>query len=191
MPNQAGQVEQRAGCASAHQHLATEWAPRTTGKVLAVGVGNELRADDAAGLRVAGLLAASGACQVLVAEEVPENYLDPMLRAQPDTIIFCDAVDLGREPGAFALLDVEDLAGRCVSTHNPSLRLLGRCLRAGGVRNVLVAAIQPQRIGWGQGLSPAVQAGAEALAATLVGALRAAAGGTRGCTAGPGQVAMC
>lgn len=154
--------------------LGAQWARRIIGKVLVVGVGNPTRGDDAAGLEAAGLVEDMGLCPVLQAEDVPENYLGPMIRAGADTVIFCDAVLLGRKPGAIALLDVDELRGTSISTHNPSLRLLGRCLRAEGVQRVLVAAIEPLHTAWGTGLSPEVRAGVVRLAQTLAEAVGAA-----------------
>jgi len=144
---------------------------RELGKALVVGIGNELRGDDAAGLAVARLVAEREACPVIIAEDVPENYLGPMQQAGADTVIFCDAVDLGAQPGAIAVLDIEELAGASVSTHNASLRLVARCLRAGGVQRVLVAAVQPRSLHWGAELSDEVRKATVALADMLVAAL--------------------
>jgi hydrogenase maturation protease len=154
------------------QAEAQNWAARLVGSVLVVGVGNEHRGDDGAGMAVARLLQQAGRCPVLLAEEVPENYLGPIIRAGAATVIFCDAVNLGKPPGAFALLSPDQLAGPAISTHNPSLRLLARCLYGAGIKQVLIAAIQPHHIGWGPGLSPAVQAGVRALAELLAKAIK-------------------
>ena len=156
--------------------LVSRWRRMAPGKVLAVGVGNPMRGDDAAGLELARLLAEREACEVIIAEDVPENYLGPMLQSEAQTVIFCDAVDLREQPGAFALLDLDELAGPSLSTHNASLRLLARCLRQSGVRSVLIAAVQPQSTAWGGALSPTVRAGVASLADLLAEALQAGGG---------------
>lgn len=142
------------------------------GRVLVVGVGNELRGDDAAGLEVARQVARAGACAVVIAEDVPENHLGPMQEAGADTVIFCDAVQMGALPGTVAVFALEQLAGGAVSTHNASLRLLGRCLRAAGVRRVLVAGIQPKCLQWGGEMSAEVRAACAELAGMIQKALQ-------------------
>jgi len=127
------------------------------GRTLVVGVGNTLRGDDAAGVEVARLLRERDACEVIIAEDVPENYLGPMEEARAQTVIFCDAVDLQAEPGATAILDLDEMQGPSVSTHNASLRLVGKCLRESGVERILIAAIQPERLDWGAEMSEAVR----------------------------------
>ncbi len=141
--------------------------------MLVVGVGNLLRSDDAAGVEVARRLQELGVCEVLIVEDVPENYLGPMQKAGAQTVIFCDAVDLGAEAGAFALLDIEDLAGPSISTHNASLELVARCLRDGGVERILIAAIQPQSLEWGMHISEPVKSGTIALAEHVAAVVRA------------------
>ncbi|MBC7289208.1 MAG: hydrogenase maturation protease [Armatimonadetes bacterium] len=145
-----------------------QWAELIRGPVLVVGVGNEYRLDDGVGLEVARLVEKARVCPVLLAEEVPENYLGPICSSGAETVIFCDAVDLKQPPGTWAFVLPESLAGADVSTHNPSLRLLADVLRAQGIGSVLIAAVQPLCIGWGRGLSEPVRQAAQELAAELV-----------------------
>ncbi len=142
------------------------------GRTLVVGVGNTLRGDDAAGVEVAKLLAARDACEVIIAEDVPENYLGPMEEFGARTVIFCDAVELQAEPGTTAIIDMADVQGPSVSTHNASLRLVGKCLMESGVERILIAAIQPQRTDWGAEMSEAVQSAVALLADELFAILK-------------------
>lgn len=144
---------------------------RELGEVLVVGIGNLMRGDDAAGVEVARLVAESGACAVIIAEDVPENYLGPMQGAGADTVIFCDAVDLRARPGTIEVLDIEELSGASISTHNSSLRLVAGCLREAGVARVLVAGIQPGGMEWGAGMSDAVRSACGELARILAQAV--------------------
>ena len=138
-----------------------------TGRTLAVGVGNTLRSDEAAEVATIGLARARDACEVIIAEDVPENYLGPMEEARAQTVIFCDAVDMQAEPGTTAILDLDEMQGPSVSTHNASLELVGKCLRESGVERILVAAIQPERLDWGAEMSEAVRSATVELADEL------------------------
>lgn len=146
------------------------------GRTLVVGVGNTLRGDDAAGVEVARLVVECDACEVIIAEDVPENYLGPMEEAGAQTVIFCDAVDLQAEPGTTAILDLDKMQGPSVSTHNASLRLVGKCLRESGVERILIAAIQPQSMEWGAEMSEVVKSAVVRLADELCAIMKPGVG---------------
>ncbi len=94
------------------------------GRVLFVGIGNEMRGDDSAGPR----FVKKGEnklknCLFLNAQETPENYFGKILRKKPDTLIFVDAVDFCSEPGDYKIFSKEEIENSSISTHNSSLKL--------------------------------------------------------------------
>ncbi|HTY64421.1 MAG TPA: hydrogenase 3 maturation endopeptidase HyCI [Acidobacteriota bacterium] len=147
--------------------IRTELSRLLKGNVLLIGIGNTLRGDDSAGPALIGLLEGKVKAGLLDAGEVPESYFGRILDAQPDTIAVIDAADFGGAPGDLALLEADDIAGRSVSTHQLPLslffRLIKRCSRA----EVFALGIQPERITFGEPMSPAVASSVNALAELL------------------------
>ena len=147
--------------------LARELADRLNGSVVVVGIGNPLRGDDAAGCELARRLRGRSGALVIDAEEIPESYLFRIAKAHPDTVLLVDAVDIGAAPGSLALVEAEQLAGYCPSTHRLPLGLLMGCLRRVSAADVFLVAVQPARIGLAEPMSTEVIAGITHLAETL------------------------
>jgi hydrogenase maturation protease len=139
-------------------------------RVMVVGVGNTLCADDGVGPHVVGRLAREHPAAVLDAGSVPENHVGPIAAAAPEIVLFVDAADHGGAPGSCRLAPVGDLAPRTASTHAASLRLVSLLLESHGPRCWLVG-IQPASLEPGAPLSETVRAAGERLAAALARAL--------------------
>ncbi|NJD20147.1 MAG: hydrogenase maturation protease, partial [Gemmatimonadetes bacterium] len=125
---------------------------------------------------VAGLLPAGGRpdgrrLTVLLAVDVPESWLGPAAAARPDTVLLVDAADLGAAPGSAALLEPEDLAGGAAFTHRTPLSLLSTFLRRETGADVLLLAVQPRSLEWGEAMSPEVESSARHLGDILASAL--------------------
>src|SRR5512142_2231350 len=106
---------------------------RSNGKaprVAVVGIGNSLRCDDAAGMRVAHLLSehecAADKDRVLIVEagHAPENHTAELRGFGPDVILLVDAADMGKEPGAVEWISEDDIDGMSASTHSLPLSML-------------------------------------------------------------------
>jgi len=121
--------------------------------LLIVGIGNPLRGDDAAGLILGRAVAERTGNRYLECEDVPENYLAEMHTTEATTIMLVDAADMGAEAGAIRLLDRHELSGWNISTHNCSLSLLADLLAEQYGKRVLLLAIQPAHLAWGERLS--------------------------------------
>jgi hydrogenase 3 maturation protease len=93
------------------------------GRVVVVGVGNALKADDAAGQLLAEALRRRFPDRVFDAGQVPENYLGPIRRARPDTILLVDAADFGGAPGDIRLATEADVGGLALGTHAAPLSM--------------------------------------------------------------------
>lgn len=147
-----------------------------SGRLTVMGIGNEGRGDDRAGLRVARLLrrlalprGGSGGgspggtgslslADVIVAGTAPEAYAGAVAASSPDTVLLVDAADLGEAPGAVALAGEEELLARPGwEVHRPPLALLMRYLALRTEARVLLLGIQPADTAWGASLTPAVR----------------------------------
>ena len=127
------------------------------GKVAILGFGNRLWGDDGAGSVLAERLrAANPKAAVFDAGMVPENYLEKVAAAKPDTVLLIDAADFGGEPGEWRIFSGEDLAFTGLSTHAGSPRMLAAYLEQRTGAKVKLLAIQPLDIEEGAELSRAV-----------------------------------
>lgn len=152
-------------------------------KLSLVGVGNELRRDDAAGMAVVRALGRASPKGVLaiIAGPVPENFSGLIKRDRPSHILFFDAVEMGAAPGEFSLIREGDLTMNALSTHKQSVKILFMVLREGipGVRIALVG-IQPKTVDFGRGLSRPVSRGVKRLAVSMLDAIGKSGGGNYG-----------
>jgi hydrogenase 3 maturation protease len=145
------------------------------GRVLVVGVGRELRADDAAGLALVRELRGGRNSRLICLEcgAVPENYVAEIARRNPDTVILADAAELGAEPGSFRFLTAGEVESLDLSTHGVPLPLVMAEIEARTGARVWLLGIQPASLGLGQELSPPVHRTVVLLAQVLA---RAATG---------------
>ena len=117
---------------------------RTSGKKLViVGVGNSLRGDDGIGPALVARLSGKTRALLVDGGDVPENYLDVVEAARPEVVLIVDVVDLGAAPGDTALVEIDQLAGARLTTHNASLAFFAEALQSSTGADVFVVAIQP------------------------------------------------
>ncbi|MEM2282078.1 MAG: hydrogenase 3 maturation endopeptidase HyCI [Candidatus Hadarchaeales archaeon] len=141
-------------------------------KVAVLGIGNEFRGDDAAGLLVARKLAPLSGERVLVLEGgcSPENFTGALRRFSPSLVLMIDCLDFGGKPGGIHLLDASKIRGSTFSTHNPSLALLAEYLKRELGTKVLLIGIQPKQLSGAP--SGEVLHAVDKVASLLEGALR-------------------
>lgn len=100
---------------------------RDARRIAVLGVGSDLRGDDAAGVLVARRLAAFCAARPRLRPGLrlaafdggaaPENLTGEIARFAPDLVVLVDAAFLGLEPGAVEVVPAERIAGLTFSTH--------------------------------------------------------------------------
>ncbi len=112
------------------------------GKVVVVGIGNTLRADDGAGSLVAERLRERYPDVVFDAAQAPENYLAPIRRADPDVVVLVDAADFGGSPGEVRAATAEDVEGLMMGTHAAPLSMFMRVLKDETGADVMLLAVQ-------------------------------------------------
>ena len=137
--------------------LASELAPLLVRPWLLVGVGSDLRGDDAFGPLLARRLAEAG-FPALDAGTSPESMTGPIVRSGAEVLILADVGNLGAPAGTLRLLVPEDVAPGGTSTHDPSLRLLIAYLEAQRPFTVRILAVEPARKGLGNPPSRAILA---------------------------------
>jgi len=128
------------------------------GKVVILGIGNVLRGDDGIGSLLADRLKGKVPWTVYDAAESPENYLGPVIKQRPDTIVLVDAVDFGGEPGEFRVLEATEIkTSNLFSTHNASIGLTINYLQTNLKADIITLIIQPCQITLGGDLSRPVE----------------------------------
>jgi len=125
------------------------------------GVGNEIMGDDAAGIYAAGLVRRRNIPWIRVFDcgTLPENYIYPLEKIRPDTLLIIDAADIGVEPGEIRLLKTDETGGAAFSTHGIPIGVLLAPFEPG--LRVRILAIQPLGTRLGDEMSPPVRAAAE------------------------------
>jgi hydrogenase 3 maturation protease len=142
--------------------------------VVVLGVGSELRSDDAAGVRVAAALARAPLEGVhpLDGGSAPENCTAEIRRIGPSHLVIVDAADMGESPGSIRVIASSDIGGASFGTHGLPLSVLaGYVAREVGC-SVILIGIQPKSLAYGQEVSREVT---DAIAETEL-ALRASLG---------------
>jgi hydrogenase 3 maturation protease len=124
------------------------------GKVVILGIGNSLRSDDAVGSILACRLKDKVSFLVYDAAASPENYLGKIIRDKPDNIVIIDAVDFGGKPGELRILEGKNVQTvNFFSTHNASVSLTINYLQSNLKTDIIILAIQPKDISFGDDLS--------------------------------------
>ena len=143
-----------------------------------IGIGNRYRRDDGSALRVIEALAGRVPATTVLMESdgEPARLIDSW--ADASLAILIETVRQGGTPGAVSNIDWESHAARSSSGERGSHGLgileaiaLGRAVGR-MPRTLLVVGIEPEDLGWGEGLSDAVAHGIIAAADLVVDFLR-------------------
>lgn len=128
--------------------------------MVVVGVGSEMRGDDAAGMEIVRRLrGALKSPNVLLVEGsvAPENFTSQIRRFKPSHVIFIDATDFGAEPGEVVLAEPGTITGQSVSTHTIPLSILAKYLQEQLKAKIVLLGIQPARARMGAEMSKVVK----------------------------------
>jgi hydrogenase 3 maturation protease len=117
-----------------------------------VGVGSELRGDDAAGILVVGQLASSRVkskkrkFRIFIGATAPENLTGEIKKFKPSHIIIVDSADLKKKPGQIKFIDREDFSGASFCTHKLPLKIMIEYLAKSLDCETIVIGIQPKSL---------------------------------------------
>lgn len=116
------------------------------GKLIILGIGNELKYDDGVGpFIISELNKRDLKDNVLLinAQTVPENFTGKIRMENPSHIIIIDACLMGLKAGEFKIVNEEDFADIGISTHSMSLAYFVKFLNRD---NILFIGIEPQSL---------------------------------------------
>jgi hydrogenase 3 maturation protease len=128
-----------------------------------VGIGNDLRGDDSAGLEVARALLGDERCRkssdllILEGGAAPENQTGKIRAFQPELILFVDAAQMDEPPGTVRWIPLTSIDGMSASSHSLPLSMLAQYITIEFDCDVAVLGIQPDQNGIGVDLTPLVR----------------------------------
>ena len=137
-------------------------------KTLIVGIGNTLKADDGAGPLICQNLTAKTCAELLDAATVPENYIQPIIKKAPQTLLVIDAIDFGASPGSIKIFKPEQLSSIVISTHALYPHLFVDMIRRELDVDIYFIGIQPAQTQLGQNVSPPVAKAIQQLTDILI-----------------------
>ncbi len=127
------------------------------GKIVIVGIGNILQGDDGLGCELVNRLQGHVNALCIDTGPTPENYLGKVIKEDPDTLLFIDAVHLNKQAGEFAIMQPEELAEQFPATHGFPLRMLIEQFSRSISGKIFFLGVQPQTVKIGDSFSVAIR----------------------------------
>ncbi len=136
--------------------------------IVLVGVGSDLRGDDAAGILVAQKVQSRKSnVRCLIGGTAPENLTGQIKKLKPSHLIVVDSADLRAAPGTIQVVGYDQIGGHSFSTHSSPLKLMIDFLLADISFEPIVIGIQPKSLEFGAPVSPEVMKAVEEVAEAL------------------------
>lgn len=120
-----------------------------------MGVGNDIRGDDAVGELVVREFEEPG-WETIDCGSVPENHIIMVEEGNYDLVLIIDAASMGLEPGEIRIVPREKLGVFTMSTHALPLSLVMDYLED-KVGEVVLIGIQPKDMSLKEGITPEVE----------------------------------
>ena len=118
------------------------------GKLIILGVGNELKCDDGIGPFIIKKLQNESIenedLLLINAETVPENFTGKIRKENPTHLMIIDACLMGCDAGEIKIVDHEDFANIGISTHSMSLSFFVKYLQKDLDFNMIFVGIEPE-----------------------------------------------
>ncbi|MFP4248026.1 MAG: hydrogenase maturation protease [Armatimonadota bacterium] len=145
-------------------------------RIVLMGVGNEVRGDDAFGVTLGERIEHRIEPTVFVTHDLPEDYAVKAADLKPDVVIVLDAIDFHGEPGEVHLVAAKDVPPTPGVTHRPSLEMMARFIELDAGAETWVLGVQPRMdaLGIGDEMSKPVAQALDELEELLVELLPAA-----------------
>ena len=138
-------------------------------RVVLVGVGNPMRADDGVGPKIIELLEEKPLNNVLLinSETVPESFTSKVTGYNPTHVLLIDAANFRGKVGDTKLITSGQIGGQAVSTHSLPLTIFINVIENALDLEVVLLGIQPNTINFFAPMTNEIQASAVSIANTL------------------------
>jgi hydrogenase 3 maturation protease len=143
-------------------------------RVAIVGIGSDLRADDAAGVEVVRSLRGhlkSPNVLLIDGGVAPENFTSQIKKFRPTHVIMIDATDLGSKPGTASIVDLNTITGPSIFSHRLPLSIFADYLRAQDETKIILIGIQPANARVGAEMSKEVKKSVDKTSAAIIKSL--------------------
>ena len=146
-------------------------------KIVIMGIGNTLRSDDAAGIKIIEKLKEEikgrKGITIINCGEAPENFLGKIEKIKPTHIIIVDAIEMYAEPGSIGIFQEDEIKDYpTISTHNISPTILLAYIREIIKAKTTLIGIQPQNIEFGEEITPKVKKAIKIVTEVLIEKLK-------------------
>jgi len=130
-------------------------------RAVVMGVGNELKADDGIGLRVAKQLQQDGLGNkdtMIIPADVPENYIQPIAKFRPELLVLVDTADFQGKAGEIRAIRDDEISKVFTNTHSVPLILFLEAIKkqVPKTRTIFIG-IQPKTMDFGKPMSREVR----------------------------------
>lgn len=126
-------------------------------------IGNPIMSDDGIGCYIYNSLIYQKDINLINAENVPENFIKPIINLKPRLLIGIDAVEFSSQPGEIKLFNEYEILNYSDSTHSISLKMIIDCIRESLDFTFYLVGIQPKNIMLGNVFSEEVLSSAKML----------------------------
>jgi hydrogenase 3 maturation protease len=141
------------------------------GKIVILGIGNEIKGDDGLGPIIAwklnDLFEENDDVIVFDGGTVPENYTSLIRNEEPTHIILVDAVEMKKEPGYIRVVQKDEIANYNISTHAMPISFLIKFMEATIGAQIILVGMQPKNMELAEGISREVEKSIEIVVNTL------------------------
>ena len=133
-------------------------------KIAVLGIGSELRGDDAAGIIIAAQLEKE--CpknqlghnfKVFIGETAPENLTGEVKKFKPTHLIIIDSAQMNEAAGVVRLIDPDQIEGFSSSTHNLPIKIFTDYLVKSMGCKIIIIGIQPKKVYFNAGISKEIE----------------------------------
>ena len=148
-------------------------------RIALLGVGSELRGDDAAGLLVAQELARAHLklkkridFKVFIGETAPENLTGEIKRFNPTHLLIVDSADMGKRGGMVQWIDPDKVGGISFCTHSLPIKIMADYLTQSIGCKIKIIGIQPKVLTFGSRFSKEIEKTVKNVSKTVEASIR-------------------
>jgi len=141
-------------------------------KIVILGIGNEIKGDDALGpnvvLKLNELFKENDNVIVFDGGTVPENYTGLIRKEKPSHIILVDAVEMKKDPGYIRVVQKDEIANYNISTHAMPVSFLIKFMETTIGAEIILVGVQPKSMELAEEISKEVEKSIEIVVKTLL-----------------------
>ncbi|HML04384.1 MAG TPA: hydrogenase maturation peptidase HycI [Methanobacterium sp.] len=145
---------------------------KTYDKLVILGIGNEIKGDDALGpnvvLKLNELFKENDNVIVFDGGTVPENYTGLIRKEKPSHIILVDAVEMKKDPGYIRVVQKDEIANYNISTHAMPVSFLIKFMETTIGAEIILVGVQPKSMELAEEISKEVEKSIEIVVKTLL-----------------------